>query len=130
MRNMSFALTTTQIRNREKTVTRRVGWQFLKPGDLIRAVEKCQGLKKGERVKPLAVLRITSVRRESLNRVAHDVAYGFEEVAKEGFADHPRLRWPSEFVEFFVSTHRCQRTDDVTRIEFSYSDEPSRGGPA
>jgi hypothetical protein len=31
---MSFALTTEQIRVQKKTVTRRLGWEFLKPGDL------------------------------------------------------------------------------------------------
>lgn len=35
MRNMSFALTTKQIINRTKTITRRFGWWFLRPGDKI-----------------------------------------------------------------------------------------------
>lgn len=39
MRNMSFALTTPQILNRSKTVTRRAGWSFLKPGDIVCAVQ-------------------------------------------------------------------------------------------
>ena len=39
MRHMSFALTTKQIKSRTKTVTRRLGWTFLKPGDLIQPVE-------------------------------------------------------------------------------------------
>ena len=47
-RNMSFALTTKQIEDETKDVTRRNGWWFLKPGDQIWAVEKCMGLKKGE----------------------------------------------------------------------------------
>ena len=33
MRNMSFALTTPQIMEGTKTVTRRVGWLRLKPGE-------------------------------------------------------------------------------------------------
>ena len=49
-RNMSFALTTKQIEDETKDVTRRNGWWFLKPGDQIWAVEKCMGLKKGEKV--------------------------------------------------------------------------------
>jgi len=28
-------LTTAQIKNRTKTVTRRTGWAFLKPGDIV-----------------------------------------------------------------------------------------------
>ena len=72
---MSFALTTEQIFNRTKTVTRRVGWTFLKPGDLLCAVRKGQGLKKGEKVERLATLRVVSVRRESLDRcrLVHEI---------------------------------------------------------
>ena len=44
-RNMSFALTTEQVRRREKTVTRRRGWWFLKPGDIVTAVKKARGLR-------------------------------------------------------------------------------------
>lgn len=40
MRNMSFALTKRQVLERTKTVTRRLGWEKLRPGDLVRAVEK------------------------------------------------------------------------------------------
>ena len=46
MRNLSFALTTRQMRDRSKTVTRRRGDYYarvLKPGDLVCAVEKSQG---------------------------------------------------------------------------------------
>lgn len=57
MRNMSFMLTPDQILNQTKTVTRRLGWATLKPGTLVRAVRKCQGLKKGEKIEALAVLR-------------------------------------------------------------------------
>ena len=39
-RNMSFMITKEQVRNRTKTVTRRLGWAFLKPGDIVNAVEK------------------------------------------------------------------------------------------
>ena len=56
MRNMSFYHTTEQIRNRSKTVTRRLGWAFLKPGDRVRAIVKGRGLKKGQKVEPLAGL--------------------------------------------------------------------------
>ncbi len=135
---MSFMLTTEQIRNRTKTVTRRVGWAFLKPGDLIQAVEKCQGLKKGEQMKPLAVLRVESVRRERLDRMETESLYGQEECYAEGF---PRYT-PKEFVAMFCATHKVPDTrawglprskrqpfpmlpcDEVTRVEFSYVDQP------
>ena len=60
MRNMSFSLTTEQIRNRTKDVTRRLGWKNLKPGEHFRAVEKCQGLKKGEHIVKLYELECIS----------------------------------------------------------------------
>ena len=49
-RNMSFMITTEQIKNRTKTVTRRLGWNFLKPGEVVNACEKCRGLKAGQKV--------------------------------------------------------------------------------
>jgi hypothetical protein len=52
MRLMSFALTEQQILDGTKDVTRRLGWLFLKRGDLIRPVRKCMGLKRGERPIP------------------------------------------------------------------------------
>lgn len=120
---MSFMLTVAPIRARQKIVTRRLGWLDLKPGDQIRAVEKAMGLKKGEKVNELAILRVVDVRRERLALMSEDVDYGFEECRKEGFGDHPTLSWPSAFVEFFCATHRrCTRETVVTRIEFEYVD--------
>lgn len=120
MRNMSFALTTEQIRNRTKTVTRRVGWAFLKPGDLVQAIEKGQGLKKGERVKRLCVLRVLSVRGEWMSdfRSRPDAQI---ECAREGF---PEMT-PQQFYAFFRGSHADPGLDDlrVTRIEFGYLDE-------
>ena len=117
MRYMSFMATTDQIRNRTKTVTRRLGWKSLKPGDLIQAIEKGQGLKKGEKVNRLAVLRVESVRREKLADIVGNVG----ECAKEGF---PKLSGMS-FVLMFCDLNRpCKPDWDVTRIEFSYVDSP------
>lgn len=124
MRNMSFMHTPDQIRARSKTVTRRTGWLFLDPGTVIQAVEKAQGLRKGEKVKPLALLRVVDVRREPLRRMMDDTTYGLEECALEGFKDHPRYGWPSIFVEWFAASHACKIGDDITRIEFEYVDPP------
>lgn len=123
MRNISFALTTEQVRQRRKTVTRRVGWLFLKPGDRLRAVVKAQGLKKGEHVEPLGVIEVTNVRRERLRRLIDDHAYGAAETQLEGFAGTD-LANPALFVGFFVETHGCTVDDLVTRIEFRYVEEP------
>ena len=55
-RNMSFSMTTEAIRDRSKTVTRRLGWSFLQPGDLLWAVEKGMGLKKLAKLRDLLAL--------------------------------------------------------------------------
>lgn len=120
MRNMSFSLTTPQVRARTKLVTRRLGWTFLRPKQHVRAVEKGQGLKKGEHVEHLDVIRIVSVRRERLSRLLDEVNYGFAEVAAEGFAGHPQYGTPSGFVTMFCATHGCKPTQEVTRIQFEY----------
>lgn len=125
MRNMSFALTTTQIMEGTKTVTRRLGWLNLKPGQQIRPVRKCMGLRPGEKLDVLRdPLTVVSVRREILSAMLSDIEYGFRECALEGFGEHPDYRWPSQFVEMFCSTHKgCTPETLVTRIEFAYHQE-------
>lgn len=119
MRNMSFALTTRQILDRSKTVTRRTGWAFLKPGDLIQAIEKGQGLKKGETVKRLAVLRVVKTQREWMSCFSARLD-AVDECRREGF---PEMT-PDEFYQFFRGSHANPSDDDllVTRIEFEYAD--------
>lgn len=71
-RNMSFMLTTQQVIDRTKTVTRRLGWKHLKPGELFWACEKCQGLGKGGKINRLSLARcISNTPEPALN--------GFEE---------------------------------------------------
>lgn len=121
MRNMSFMLTTRQVRERSKDVTRRLGWLNAKPGELIAACEKCQGLKRGEKIERLAIIRVVSVRLEPLRRLTDDVEYGFEEIRREGFAQDPRLCWPSVWVPWFCESHPgCTPETAVNRIEFAY----------
>lgn len=115
-RNMSFMLTTKQVRKRTKTVTRRLGWNSLKPGDLVWAVEKAIGLRKGEHVKRIALIRIVSVRRERLNAITQD------DCRREGF---PNLT-VAQFVWFFCYHNKtCQPNTLVNRIEFQYVLEAS-----
>lgn len=111
MHNMSFMLTADQICDRTKTVTRRLGWRSLKPGDRIAACKKCMGLKKGEKIERLAVLRVTHVMPILLiNTDKFDCA-------AEGF---PEMS-PAEFNEMFCRTHKgCSLQTVVTRIEFEY----------
>ena len=120
-RHMSFSMTTEAVRNREKTVTRRLGWDFLKPGDVLWAVEKGMGLKKGEKVKKICLIRVVNTEWESVGSMT-DVdpitgyCRGWDEVQREGF---PELT-PLEFVEMFCQANRCHEDDPVNRIEFEY----------
>jgi hypothetical protein len=119
MRNMSFSLTTEQVRRREKTVTRRLGWEDLKPGERVRAVVQGMGLRKGEKVEPICVIEAVSVRREMLCLMPES------DCAREGF---PQLDAPS-FIRMFRAANGCRGDAFVTRIEFRYVDEEvSYGG--
>jgi hypothetical protein len=124
MRNMSFALTSEQILKRHKFVTRRLGWLFLKKGDLVQPVRKSMGLRKGEVLEKLgSPIKILDVRREPLNTLMDSVMYGLTECALEGFFEHKNLWIPPCFIEFFCESHRgCKPDTVVTRIEFRYTD--------
>lgn len=113
MRNISFALTTEQVRNQTKTVTRRMGWAGLKPGTLLQPVVKAQGIKKGEHVEKIgAPILIKRVRREPLTAITG------VEVLREGF---PAMTCKA-FIDFFCESHGCEPWEKVTRIEFSYTE--------
>lgn len=120
MRNMSFWLTTQQCRDKTKDVTRRIGWSNLKAGDLVQQVVKGQGLKKGESIEKIHIIRIISTRWEPLKRLTDDLEYGFAETTREGFPEGNKNHWPSVFVEFFCNTHHCTPDMKVNRIEFEY----------
>lgn len=110
-RNMSFMFTKKQIRDRTKRVTRRLGWWFLKNGDVLNAVEQCQGLKKGEKVKHLCQIRVKSTRKERLYEIDQ------QDCIAEGFPDLS----PDEFIEMFCKSHKkCLPETSVNRIEFEY----------
>lgn len=116
-RNISFALTTEQFRNRTKTVTRRLGWKNLKVGDVLNACVKCMGLKPGEQIERLGQIRVVSVTREKL--FAMRGQYGNDEAAKEGFPE----MIGNDFVLMFCEHMNCDINQEVTRIEFEYIDE-------
>ncbi len=103
-------MTTPQVRAKTKTVTRRLGWSNLKTGEVLHAVEKCQGLKKGETVTRICMIRIVDVRREALDEITK------AECVKEGF---PELS-PAEFVRMFAKHNHCDWDRAVNRIEFEY----------
>ena len=112
VRNISFMLTTQQIRDRTKTVTRRCGWVFLKPGDRLNACVKCQGLKKGEKMEKLAVIEVVNNWPERLDQIA-----GLE-MRREGFPEMTA----AEFVQMFCKNMKVDHFRVVNRIEFKYID--------
>ena len=117
MRNMSFSMTTDQIRAGTKTVTRRFGWWGLKPGDRVMACEKCMGLKKGEKVTKIRPIEIVSTRRERIDAILnYGWAEGDAEMVREGF---PGIS-PFSLVEFLCESAGKQADDPVNRIEFRY----------
>jgi hypothetical protein len=116
--NISFAMTTRQVEDGEKDITRRIGWKKLKAGTRLQAIVKGQGLKKGEKVQRIRIIEVVSVRREPLRRMIDEPAYGASEVRREGF---PELTaWA--FVEMFCVSHDCVPETIITRIEFRYVD--------
>lgn len=121
-KNISFALTTKQIRDRTKTVTRRKNWwvdknnrPLLRVGDVLNACVQCMGLQ-GKPLERMGQIRVTGLRRETLNLMAINEGYGKEEAAKEGF---PNLTG-SQFVEMYISHMGGHGGQLVTRIEFEY----------
>jgi len=111
-RNMSFSLTTDQIRNRTKDVTRRLGWRGLMKGQKFWACVKCMGLKPGEKVERLALLECVSNTREMLYKITA------EDVRREGF---PGMS-PGEFMAMFCKHMDATARTIVHRIEFKYVD--------
>lgn len=123
MRNISFMLTTEQVRAKTKTVTRRMGWDFLRAGDRLCAVEKGQGLGKGGKVNRICTIQVVSVRKERLDRMIEDREYGIDETAREGFPEPHEKADPAVFVRFFCASHSgCKPDSLVSRIEFCYVD--------
>lgn len=113
-RLMSVALTESQVRARNKTVTRRMGWHVLRPGDRLTLCRKVMGRRRGEPLVRIVDVRVLAVRRERLDEITPD------EVLAEGF---PEMS-PAEFVEFFCGTHKgCTPDSEVTRIEWAYLDQ-------
>jgi hypothetical protein len=106
--SFSFPMTREAFLNGKKTVTRRLGWFSLEPGDVLMAVEKSQGLKKGEKVKRLGPIEVLSVSREPLDSITP------RDVELEGLGATP----PGVFVGEFCKANRCTPDTRVTRIEF------------
>jgi len=129
-RLMSVALTEDAVRERRKTVTRRLGWRFLKPGDRLTLCRKVMGRfhrQADGTLEPLvriAEVEVVSVRRERLWDITHD------EVIRE--AVDPALfdahyysdgqPTAAAWVAWFCEQMRCEPDVEVTRIEWRYPD--------
>ena len=99
----------------EKDVTRRLGWAKLKPGDRFWAIEKGQGLKKGEKVKRICLCECVSNTKEMLFEIVRRPYRGVRsECAREGFS----LLSPCEFVQMFCHEIGVTQNTMVNRIEF------------
>jgi hypothetical protein len=120
-RLMSVSLTEQAVVDRSKTVTRRLGWRFLKPGDRLTLCRKVQGRRRVgghshghlEPLIRLAEVEVVSVDRRPLHHI--DTA----DVTREGFPG-----WdPDRFIRFFCDHMACQPDTEVTRIGWRYLDD-------
>ena len=109
-RKMSFMLTTQQMKDRTKTKTRRLGWWNLKDSEIIDAVEKGQGLKRGEKMKHIGQIQVLEHHREPLDAITQ------ADVVAEGF---PELT-PQQFIEMFCSANKCAANEIVNVITFTH----------
>lgn len=107
---MSVAYTEDAVRARRKTVTRRVGWLFAKPGQTVTLCRKVMGRKPGEPLERIAEVEIVDVRREPLWPITP------QDVVREGF-DHAS---PARFVQMFMDHMGGEPEQIVTRIEWRY----------
>jgi hypothetical protein len=126
-RLMSVAFTEQAVRERRKTVTRRLGWRALQPGDELDLCRKVMGRRQGEPLIRVARVRVTSVRRESLSRLTtldpegNNTPYALQEVTREGL---PELN-PQTFVDrYFTQAQGVSPDTVVTRIEWEYLPTP------
>lgn len=113
---MPFSWSESALHARRQRITRRLGWADLQVGEELEAFNP-----DGDPLRSIAILRVRNVRREPIGRLLEARDYGFAECAQEGFANHPELQWPSEFVAWFCEQYGCTQGTEVTRIEFEYA---------
>jgi hypothetical protein len=121
---MAVSHTRGAVDARTKTVTRRIGWRFLRPGDLLWLVNKSMGLAKGQKPQRLALVQVVDVRFEPLSKIT-DEDIAAEGVPAEVFAEiHDDTGLPpvGEWVRWFCEQMNCEPHTVVTRIEWRYLD--------
>lgn len=133
---MSVSHTEAAVVARTKTVTRRLGWLFLKPGDRLTLCRKVMGRKPGEPLVRLAEVEVVSVRREPILAMTEDDVrrecvplrdrWGDERFDETWIPDggrFPEDAQPtvSSWVTWFCGEFGLRPyLDDVTRIEWRY----------
>ncbi len=111
---MSVARPLEQVRARQKSVTRRLGWRHVRVGEQIMLCEKAVGLQRGEDAERIVAVEVVSLRQEPVSAITAD------DVIAERFPCLNR----QEFVAFFCATHRGVLPDtEVTRIHWRYLDD-------
>ena len=124
-RLMSVSLTEDAVRARTKTVTRRKGWTFLRPGDRLTLCRKVMGRKAGEPLERIAEVEVVDVRREPL------IAFRYEDIGREGVpapewatTNHERLCRDcavASWTGWYARTMGIPiDSTEVTRIEWRY----------
>ena len=140
-RLMSVAFTEQAVRERRKTVTRRKGWIFLKPGDRLTLCRKVMGRKPGEPLVRLAEVEVERVHRSPLATLTDYPLTAYPAfLLRNPLSDYLWRDWeewralemvlegfpgmdPAEFVQrFFVAAQGMTPSDMVTRIEWRYLD--------
>lgn len=112
---MSVSHTADAVIARQKTVTRRLGWRFLKPGDRLTLCRKVMGRRRGEPLERLAEVEVVDIRRERLD----DISPG--DIIREGFATPAGFAADRErFIDLFRDVIGAGPATIVTRIEWRY----------
>lgn len=118
---MSVSHTEQAVVERRKTVTRRLGWRFLKVGDTLTLCRKVMG-RQGAPLVRLAEVEVIDVRRERVWDITDD------DIAREG-VDPGKFDevWtdtgqptPEAWVAWFCDTMRVRPDELITRIEWRY----------
>lgn len=127
-RLMAVSLTEASVMDRTKTVTRRLGWRHLRPGDRLTLCRKVMGRRRADgTVEPLvrlAEVEVVDVRRDKLWAITDD------EIAREAVLDQPWVEvyvdsgqpTPQAWVWWYCEQFGVQPDAEVTRIEWRYLD--------
>ena len=110
-RLMSVALTEQAVRDRRKTVTRRLGWRMLKPGDHLTLCRKVMGRRKDEPLIRICEVEVVDVRRE---RSGTSRTRTSSERVSTSMSGRRPIPWT------LLRAREVQPDTEVTRVEWRY----------